>query len=75
MSPLWFLAKYSTFDVISRALCDQAQEVNQEYTLDEKRGAFIYSRLQPFAGGGETDRQQCTITYALTYGKAHQQSC
>lgn len=75
MSPLRFLVKYSTFDVISRALCDQVQEVNREYTLDEKSVAFIYSWLQPFSGGAEIDGQQYTITYALTYGKAHQQSC
>lgn len=75
VSPLRFLVKYSTFDVISRALCDQVQEVNWENTLDEKREVFIYPWLQPFSGGAEIDGHWYTIIYALTYGKAHQQSC
>lgn len=83
-SPLWVLVKYSIFYVISRALCDQVQEVNWEYILDEKREAFIYPWLQPFSGGAKTNGHnnipshlwQGTLTKLLhRHAQTHSQGC
>lgn len=41
MPPFCFLEKRSPFDAIPRALCDQVEQVNPEWALDEKRILFI----------------------------------